>query len=140
MDDESTIGNRWRRSFSRGIGRLRRVNHDVNKSTFGRVFRLDGCGHVRFSRPEARDYREAERIRFREADSSSILMVQPKQIEDANFTTEIRAGLTTFATMAYIIAVNVSPWSLPIAISTSLSRSHHHRLPSSVPPEGPASA
>jgi len=27
---------------------------------------------------------------------------------DANFTTEVRAGLTTFATMAYIIAVNVS--------------------------------
>src|SRR3569833_346133 len=34
---------------------------------------------------------------------------QDKEIEDANFTTEIRAGLTTFATMANIIAVNVRP-------------------------------
>ncbi len=33
---------------------------------------------------------------------------QPKEISDASFLTEIRAGLTTFATMAYIIAVNVS--------------------------------
>ncbi|CAN8095182.1 unnamed protein product [Discula destructiva] len=30
----------------------------------------------------------------------------PEQIQDASFYTEIRAGLTTFATMAYIIAVN----------------------------------
>jgi xanthine/uracil/vitamin C permease (AzgA family) len=29
------------------------------------------------------------------------------EIPDANFSTELRAGLTTFATMAYIIAVNV---------------------------------
>jgi xanthine/uracil/vitamin C permease (AzgA family) len=28
-------------------------------------------------------------------------------IHDASFSTELRAGLTTFATMAYIIAVNV---------------------------------
>lgn len=34
--------------------------------------------------------------------------MQPEQIQDASFYTEIRAGLTTFATMAYIIAVNVS--------------------------------
>jgi len=39
------------------------------------------------------------------------LVGQPEEIPDANFTTEIRAGLTTFATMAYIIAVNVSPLS-----------------------------
>ncbi len=32
---------------------------------------------------------------------------QPEEIRHANFATEIRAGLTTFATMAYIIAVNV---------------------------------
>ena len=31
----------------------------------------------------------------------------PKAIAGARFTTEIRAGLTTFFTMAYIIAVNV---------------------------------
>ncbi|KAJ4414387.1 hypothetical protein N0V82_007948 [Gnomoniopsis sp. IMI 355080] len=32
----------------------------------------------------------------------------PEQIQDASFYTEIRAGLTTFATMAYIIAVNAN--------------------------------
>lgn len=34
--------------------------------------------------------------------------VQPKEIPDSTFLREIRAGVTTFATMAYIIAVNVS--------------------------------
>lgn len=34
---------------------------------------------------------------------------QPKAIPGSSFFREIRAGLTTFATMAYIIAVNVSP-------------------------------
>lgn len=33
---------------------------------------------------------------------------QPKEIPDTSFFREIRAGVTTFATMAYIIAVNVS--------------------------------
>jgi hypothetical protein len=33
---------------------------------------------------------------------------QPKSIKGATFFRELRAGLTTFATMAYIIAVNVS--------------------------------
>ncbi|KAK7967401.1 permease [Apiospora aurea] len=47
----------------------------INRSTFGRVFRLDGSGH-------------------------------PKQIPGASFYREIRAGFATFATMAYIIAVN----------------------------------
>ncbi|KAH6889915.1 hypothetical protein B0T10DRAFT_561485 [Thelonectria olida] len=32
----------------------------------------------------------------------------PKELHDASFFREIRAGLTTFATMAYIIAVNAS--------------------------------
>lgn len=40
--------------------------------------------------------------------------IQPQEIQDASFYTEIRAGLTTFATMAYIIAVNVSVSSLPL--------------------------
>jgi AGZA family xanthine/uracil permease-like MFS transporter len=31
-----------------------------------------------------------------------------KQIRNTRFTTEIRAGLTTFFTMSYIIAVNAS--------------------------------
>ncbi|KAG8159592.1 hypothetical protein KVR01_010229 [Diaporthe batatas] len=63
------------RNFEWMTDRLRRVETAVNTSTFGRVFRLGGCGH-------------------------------PQEIEDASFYTEIRAGLTTFATMAYIIAVN----------------------------------
>src|SRR5277367_5907681 len=33
---------------------------------------------------------------------------QEKELKDAKFLTEIRAGLTTFFTMAYVIAVNVS--------------------------------
>ncbi|KAM3070470.1 hypothetical protein ACMFMG_010293 [Clarireedia jacksonii] len=53
------------------------LNLKVAKSTFGRVFHLDGSGHER-------------------------------QRKNAKFVTEIRAGLTTFFTMAYIIAVNVS--------------------------------
>lgn len=33
--------------------------------------------------------------------------IQPLEIKNTKFTTEVRAGLTTFFTMAYIIAVNV---------------------------------
>ncbi|KAI9803397.1 MAG: hypothetical protein M1833_000916 [Piccolia ochrophora] len=53
------------------------VNNFVAASTFGRVFRLDGCGHE-------------------------------KSIRGAVFSTEIRAGITTFFTMAYIIATNAN--------------------------------
>ncbi|CZR67389.1 related to purine transporter azgA [Phialocephala subalpina] len=49
----------------------------ISRSTFGRVFRLDGSGH-------------------------------PKERKGSRFVTEIRAGLTTFFTMAYIIAVNAN--------------------------------
>ncbi|KAF1939538.1 purine transporter [Clathrospora elynae] len=49
----------------------------IGQSTFGRIFRLEGCGHE-------------------------------KEIKDTKFTTEVRAGLTTFFTMAYIIAVNAT--------------------------------
>ncbi|KAK1760923.1 putative inner membrane protein [Echria macrotheca] len=55
---------------------IKSIDEFVNKSTFGRTFRLRGSGH--------------------------------DAIPDANFSTELRAGLTTFATMAYIIAVNSS--------------------------------
>ncbi|KAH6655001.1 xanthine/uracil permease family protein-like protein [Truncatella angustata] len=55
--------------------RFKAIEECINRSTFGRVFRLDGSGH-------------------------------PKQIRGASFFRELRAGLTTFATMAYIIAVN----------------------------------
>lgn len=33
---------------------------------------------------------------------------QEKELKNAKFLTEIRAGLTTFFTMAYVIAVNAS--------------------------------
>jgi len=72
---------------------VKAIDDKVSRSTFGRVFRLEGSGHVR-----------------------SILVVQydtftnsskPKERKGSRFLTEIRAGLTTFFTMAYIIAVNV---------------------------------
>ncbi|KAF1364768.1 hypothetical protein EJ07DRAFT_97525 [Lizonia empirigonia] len=56
---------------------LERLNTFLGASTFGRVFRLEGCGHE-------------------------------KEIKNTRFTTEIRAGLTTFFTMAYVISVNAS--------------------------------
>ena len=56
---------------------LANVEYYVSRSTFGRFFRLQNCGH--------------ENAR-----------------QDARFWNEIRAGLTTFFTMAYIISVNVS--------------------------------
>jgi adenine/guanine/hypoxanthine permease len=37
-----------------------------------------------------------------------MLDMQEMEIRNTRFTTELRAGLTTFFTMAYIIAVNVS--------------------------------
>lgn len=53
------------------------LNECVARSSFGRIFRLEGCEH-------------------------------DNEIKNAKFTTEVRAGLTTFFTMAYIIAVNAS--------------------------------
>ncbi|KAH8161366.1 hypothetical protein CIB48_g6879 [Xylaria polymorpha] len=61
--------------FEKTKEKLSALDQRINRSTFGRVFRLDGSGH-------------------------------PKSIRGATFFREIRAGLTTFATMAYIIAVN----------------------------------
>ncbi|KAI6381469.1 hypothetical protein MCOR25_001164 [Pyricularia grisea] len=71
----SSIGSR----LSAVMGRIRdvvyQVDEKINTSTFGRIFRLRGCGHE-------------------------------DEIQDATFSREFRAGLTTFATMSYIIAVN----------------------------------
>ncbi|KAL1792002.1 hypothetical protein ACET3X_009753 [Alternaria dauci] len=53
------------------------LNVYIGRSTFGRIFRLHGCGHK-------------------------------DEILHTKFTTEVRAGLTSFFTMAYIIAVNVN--------------------------------
>lgn len=91
------------RTFGRVIDRLRGIEESVNTSTFGRVFRLDGSGHVGFRSPPRR-MAMWERDRLL---TMRFCLIQPEQIQDASFYTEIRAGLTTFATMAYIIAVNV---------------------------------
>ncbi|KAI8952687.1 xanthine/uracil permease family protein-like protein [Xylaria longipes] len=61
--------------FEKTKERFSALDQRINRSTFGRVFRLEGSGH-------------------------------PKSIRGASFFREVRAGLTTFATMAYIIAVN----------------------------------
>jgi hypothetical protein len=47
---------------------------------------------------------------------------QSSEIGDAYLSTEIRAGLTTFATMAYIIAVNVRVPNLLRCVSHTWSR------------------
>lgn len=72
---------------------LERINAYISTSTFGRVFRLEGCGHVSI-------------VPSRQI-SMSLIKLQDKEIKNTRFTTEIRAGLTTFFTMAYVISVNV---------------------------------
>lgn len=52
---------------------------------------------------------------------------QEKELKDAKFLTEIRAGLTTFFTMAYVIAVNVSP-----RITSPMDTTHKRRHPLSL--------
>ena len=82
----------------------RHLDSQIGRSTFGRVFRLEGCGHVSRS-PATVSLALAAKL---------TKVVQEKEIAGAVFSREIRAGLTTFFTMAYIIAVNVSPtWSGP---------------------------
>jgi hypothetical protein len=39
------------RMFDRVVGLFQNLNNNVNCSTFGRVFRLKGCGHVSPSTP-----------------------------------------------------------------------------------------
>lgn len=78
-------------SFKNSIDRL---DAKLSASTFGRVFRLDGSGHVSPSLPILTTLLAHKYL-------------QEKQRKGAKFMTEIRAGLTTFFTMAYIIAVNV---------------------------------
>jgi len=69
-------------------------NAYVGSSTFGRIFRLEGSGHVRVS--------------HHQFETCTDLLLQELEIRNTKFTTELRAGLTTFFTMSYIIAVNVS--------------------------------
>lgn len=68
------------------------MDRNISKSTFGRVFRFEGSGHVRL---------------FPTNLQTLTYTPQPKERKGARFLREIRAGLTTFFTMAYIIAVNV---------------------------------
>lgn len=74
------------------------LDKKVARSTFGRVFRLEGSGHVCCS------------LSIGILDTTDD--TQPKERKGSHFVTEVRAGLTTFFTMAYIIAVNVSTDSL----------------------------
>ncbi|XXH00439.1 hypothetical protein Hte_006784 [Hypoxylon texense] len=64
-------------SIDKAVAKIHALDERINRSTFGRVFRLDGSGH-------------------------------PKTVRGSSFFREIRAGLTTFATMAYIVAVNAT--------------------------------
>lgn len=84
------------------MDKLKSIEASINASTFGRVFRLDGSEHVSRFLQASKFTKLAPLTRFT-YDS------QPDEIKDASFFTEVRAGLTTFATMAYIIAVNVGP-------------------------------
>ena len=59
---------------------------------------------------------------------------QLKEIHDACLSTEIRAGMTTFATMSYIIAVNVRrlPLMLRVLSPDKLTTYRHSSSPSPV--------
>jgi AGZA family xanthine/uracil permease-like MFS transporter len=63
------------------------IDERIGKSTFGRIFRLEGCGHV--SLPE-RIYQQAYAKQYG---------FQEKELPNTRFTREIRAGITTFFTM-----------------------------------------
>lgn len=70
------------------------IDQRIGESTFGRVFRLTGSGHV--------------------SESSLVYPAvtyqqQAKEHRNAKFSTEIIGGITTFCAMAYIISVNVKP-------------------------------
>lgn len=76
------------------------INDKTSKSVIGRFFRFEGCGHVR---AQSRSFIGSCNPKLTSRQPS-----KPSEIQDARLSTEIRAGLTTFATMSYIIAVNVS--------------------------------
>lgn len=82
---------------------IKSLDERVAKTTFGRVFRLEGSGHVCFF-SNLRDFTD---------------IAQPQERRGSTFFTELRAGLTTFFTMSYIIAVNVS--SLRTKLSPELT-------------------
>ena len=99
----------FHRKFSAVSAAINSMDNVVNKSTFGRTFRLRGCGHVSHSAIERPDSQWTD---------VSFPRIKEEEIPGANFSTELRAGMTTFATMAYIIAVNVS-LATPLASNDS---------------------
>ncbi|KAF1915043.1 purine transporter [Ampelomyces quisqualis] len=70
------------------------LNVYIGSSTFGRIFRLAGSGHVTSL--------------FKATEYILMLDAQDMEIRNSTFTMELRAGLTTFFTMSYIIAVNAA--------------------------------
>jgi AGZA family xanthine/uracil permease-like MFS transporter len=74
-------------------GQIEAINVYVGSSTFGRIFHLDGSGHV--SPPTECNFK------------LWLIAMQDCEIKNTRLTTELRAGLTTFFTMSYIIAANV---------------------------------
>ncbi len=76
-------------------GLVHKVNEAFARSSVGRLFRLEGSGHVSSQPPEKV-----------QTHALTALTRQEKALPNARFSTEIRAGLTTFFTMAYIISVN----------------------------------
>ncbi|CAH0044246.1 unnamed protein product, partial [Clonostachys solani] len=69
----------------------------LTNSRLGRLFHLEGTGKVKENNIPSTSSRV----------SAAINQSNPEKSR-STFFREIRAGLTTFATMAYIIAVNVS--------------------------------
>jgi AGZA family xanthine/uracil permease-like MFS transporter len=103
-DEEPQAGRpSWFERWGNGISSfIQRVNYRASKSPVGLLFRLGGCGHVSGAFEESfLSFWATSNV------TDKTVLLQPKEIEDTCLSTEIRAGLTTFATMAYIIAVNV---------------------------------
>lgn len=92
-----------------------KLNDRVASSRFGRMFRLEGSNHVCSTLHEAI---------CKHVDFANIVS-QPKEIAGSYFLGEIRAGVTTFTTMAYIIAVNVTHSDTPRVITTQTKQLIH---------------
>jgi AGZA family xanthine/uracil permease-like MFS transporter len=91
------------------------LNNAVGRSTFGRIFRLEGSGHVCDSSPNA-------------SETCSLTLIKDFEIKNTRFTTEVRAGLTSFFTMAYIIAVNVIAYPTTSMMLTDFGRLLCYRI------------
>lgn len=91
---------------------IRAIDNHVGSSTFGRIFRLEGSGHVSVGYTPKKNTTKA------------LIHSQDMEIRGTKFSTELRAGLTTFFTMSYIIAVNVR--YTPSTKSTRLITTGNH--------------